>query len=149
VFVNTSIIKNSISPGIYRGIAFLFMQEYNHACEKCNQRVRRTIPVKQTELINIIIQAEQQAQSIVADAKQEKQRLRDNLKEDAAKLKNKYIEQADNYIKEVQTREDENTDNAILSANETHRAVMDAMEKRYASNREVWIEKIYTMVIES
>ena len=103
--------------------------------------------MKHTELINTIIEAEHQAQSLTAEAKQKKIHLREDLQNSAEDIRRKYSDQADKRIREVQAREDEMTDRAILSVNETHRAVMDAMEKRYAKNRSMWIEKIYGIII--
>jgi len=104
--------------------------------------------VKHTELINTIIEAEHQAQSLTAEAKQKKLRLREDLKTSAEEIRRKYSDQADKHIREVQAREDELTDSAILSVNEAHHSVMDAMEKRYAKNRNAWTEKIYSIIIE-
>ena len=104
--------------------------------------------MKHTELINTIIEAEHQAQSLTAEAKQKKLRLREDLETSVEEIRRNYSDQADKRIKEVQAREDEKTDSAILSVNEAHRTVMDAMEKRYAKNRNVWIEKIYGAIIE-
>jgi len=103
--------------------------------------------VKQTELINTIIEAERQAQSLAAEAKQKKLRLREDLKTSVEEIRRKYSDQADKRIMEVQAREDEKTDSAILSVDQAHRAVMDAMEKRYAKSRGAWIEKIYGTII--
>ena len=103
--------------------------------------------MKQTELINTIIEAERQAQSLAAEAKQKKLRLREDLKTSVEEIRRKYNEQAEKRIRELQAREDEMTDSAILSVNEAHRTVMDAMEKRYAKDRGEWIEKIYGIII--
>ncbi|MDR0326077.1 MAG: hypothetical protein LBI19_08310 [Oscillospiraceae bacterium] len=104
--------------------------------------------MKQTELISTIIEAEQQAQALAAEAKRKKLHLREDLQVDAENLRKRYIQLADERIQEVLAQENEYTDTKIQEANEIHRVEMEAMEKLYSENRAMWIEKIYTTVVD-
>ncbi|MDR1669275.1 MAG: hypothetical protein LBR76_04885 [Oscillospiraceae bacterium] len=103
--------------------------------------------MKHADLINSIIEAEQQAQTLAAAAREKKLRLREDLSESSEKLRQDYLAQADARISAVREREEKQNSDAIEGVNLLHRMEMESMERLYGEHRAEWVDKLYTMVV--
>ena len=105
--------------------------------------------MRQSDMINSIVQTEHHAQEITAEAERKRKNLDADVAAEVEKLKEQYRQEAQRRIAEDEQLEAQQQEKSLQELQDRLQEALDDIERKEKENHDEWVQALFQRIIEN
>lgn len=105
--------------------------------------------MRQSDMINSIVQTEHHAQEITAEAERKRKNLDADVAAEVEKLKEQYRQEAQRRIAEAEQLEAQQREKSLQELQDRLQEALDDIERKEKENHDEWVQALFQRIIEN
>ena len=105
--------------------------------------------MRQSDMINSIVQTEHHAQKITAEAERKRKNLDADVAAEVEKLKEQYRQEAQRRIAEAEQLEAQQREKSLQELQDRLQEALDDIERKEKENHDEWVQALFQRIIEN